>query len=124
MMNAAIRNRDFEMNMEELEAIAGGTFFPNTYSYKTYNSFGITTRYHWFTPDEFYFGGEKISIDTADKIVDMGEGMLAILNQGYNHKDKITTKEPAFIRAFNSQLKAIDPSLRMWNGTKGADLPW
>ena len=111
-----------KINENILENVSGGTFFPNTYSESTYNKFGITTNYHAFSADEFFFNGKKISIETADAICKMGEGMLATLNGGYKHMNEVSTTEPSFIRAFNSQLKGIKGISGYWDGTPGRSL--
>ena len=108
-----------ELTLEEMSRAAGGTFDPNKYSKSTYHSFGISTSYNVFDKDEFMFMGQKISYQRANEIVALGKRVYNVLNEGNHGANIIGYGEPAFIRAFNSQL-----SLKygiQWNGAPGYD---
>lgn len=109
---------------EELECVAGGTFFPNTYSSGGYNEFGISTRFHILGKDEFYYMGRRISYDRANEIMKIGNEVKCSLNSGYDHKNNIGSSENAFIRAFNYQLKLRLGDEWMWNGVPGSNDGW
>ena len=112
--------QNFQLNNEELNLVAGGTFTPNKYAQLSYNLLGISTRYHFFTADEFMFNGQKITYDEANKIMQIGNSVLTSLNSGFKGNDKIGISEKAFIRAFNMQLKIQMPHVGLWNGSKGS----
>ena len=103
----------------DLDNVNGGTFTPNTYDHQSYNYYGITTDYSFFSKDKFYYKGKEISYDMANKIVEIGNDVYLSLNSGYYGKDKISRTEPAFIRAFNLQLKLQLGPEYMWDGTQG-----
>ena len=48
-----------ELNQEDLEKAAGGTFDRNYYSQSEYEAVGITVVTHWIERDEFWWKGEK-----------------------------------------------------------------
>lgn len=129
-MNSQIKEMNpIELNQEELEQAAGATFTPNTHSRNTYHSLGISTNYHLIDKDEFRFMGNNITYEQANRIVDIANKVDAALNAGYRDNDKIGRNEPAFIRAFNSQLK-IELGMT-WDGSEGHNfsdpssiLPW
>ena len=108
-----------ELTMDELNLVSGGTFTKNRYSKGTYHSVGISTSYNFFDKDEFMFMGRTISYQQANEIVALGDRVYNVLNEGNNGANMIGYGEPAFIRAFNSQL-----SLKygiQWNGVPGCD---
>ena len=108
-----------ELTLEEMSRAAGGTFDPNKYSKSTYHSFGISTSYNFFDKDEFMFMGRGISYQQANDIVALAQRVYNVLNEGNHGANIIGYGEPAFIRAFNSQL-----SLKygiQWNGAPGYD---
>lgn len=105
----------------ELGLICGGTFNPNTYSKSGYHTFGINTEYHFFSKDVFYFMGHKINHSKANEIMEIGNKVLTALNSGLPSYQHITASDPAFIRAFNSQLKIKYGADWLWNGKKGCD---
>ena len=108
-----------ELTPEEMTGAAGGTFTSNTYSKSTYHSVGISTRYNFFCEDEFMFMGRGISYQQANDIVALAKRVYNVLNEGNHGANIIGYGEPAFIRAFNSQL-----SLKygiQWNGVAGSD---
>jgi hypothetical protein len=109
----------FQLNNNELNSVAGGTFTPNKYSQLGYNTFGISTSYHFFAGDEFKFNGQIITYEQANKIMEIGNRVMTSLNSGYKGNDRIGPEEPAFIRAFNLQLKLQMPEVGLWNGKKG-----
>ena len=119
---AAVNNNPFgtkELTLDEMKQAAGGTFTTNTYSKSTYHTFGISTSYNVFDKDEFMFMGQKISYQRANEIVALGKRVYNVLNEGHHGANIIGYGEPAFIRAFNSQL-----SLKygiQWNGAPGYD---
>ena len=104
---------------DELNRVTGGTFTKNKYSKSTYHSFGISTSYNFFDEDEFMFMGRTISYQQANEIVALGDRVYNVLNEGNNGADMIGYGEPAFIRAFNSQLK-LKYGIQ-WNGAPGSD---
>lgn len=106
---------------EELNQVTGGTFTPNTYSASGYHTFGISTRYHFFSKDEFRYMGRPITYEQANEIMKIGNSVLCSLNSGYDHKNKIGPNEKAFIRAFNLQLSLSMGSNYIWNGIPGSD---
>lgn len=111
-----------EIPLMQLAEISGGTFTPNTYSKTGYHTYGISTSYHFFDRDEFYFMGHKISYATANKIMEIGNAVYSALNpKGTKPSDCIKPSEPAFIRAFNSQLKLYFSTGYLWNGKQGHD---
>lgn len=110
----------FQLNNEELNSVAGGTFTPNRYSQSAYHTFGISTSYHFIDPDKFWFNGKKITYEQANKIMEIGNHVMTSLNSGFKGKDKIGANEKAFIRAFNMQLKLQMPEVGLWDGTKGS----
>ena len=108
-----------ELTLDELKQAAGGTFDRNKYSKSTYHSLGISTRYNFFCEDEFMFMGRGISYQQANNIVALGQRVYNVLNEGNHGANIIGYGEPAFVRAFNSQL-----SLKygiQWNGVAGYD---
>ena len=104
---------------DELNRVTGGTFTKNKYSKSTYHSFGISTSYNFFDEDEFMFMGRTISYQQANEIVALGDRVYNVLNEGNNGANMIGYGEPAFIRAFNSQLK-LKYGIQ-WNGAPGSD---
>ena len=108
-----------ELTLDELNLVTGGTFTSNKYSKSTYHSFGISTSYNFFDEDEFMFMGRTISYQQANEIVALGDRVYNVLNEGNNGADMIGYGEPAFIRAFNSQLK-LKYGIQ-WNGAPGSD---
>ena len=115
-VNAFPRTRR-ALTLDEIARVVGGTFTPNTYSESTYNLVGISTCYHPFSKDEFFFNGKSISYDQANAIVKLANIVYNTLNSGNHGANMIGYHEPAFIRAFNSQLR-----LKMglvWDGTSG-----
>jgi len=38
----------------ELQQVVGGTFTANMFWESDYHRYGITTKYHWWDPDEFW----------------------------------------------------------------------
>ena len=118
-----------ELSQEELEQAAGATFTPNTHSASTYHSVGISTCYHFFKKDHFEFMGRNITYEQANQIVEIANKVDSALNTGYRDNDKVRRNEPAFLRAFNSQLQ-IEFGMT-WDGTPGQSfsepnslLPW
>ena len=108
-----------ELTLEEMTRAAGGTFTSNKYSKSTYHSVGISTSYNFFDKDEFMFMGQKISYQKANEIVDLGDTVYHVLNDGNQGANIIGYGEAAFIRAFNSQLK-LKYGIQ-WNGVPGSD---
>ena len=108
-----------ELTLEEMTQAAGGTFTSNKYSKSTYHSVGISTKYGFFDKDEFMFMGQGISYERANEIVDLALRVYNVLNEGHNGANMIGYSEPAFIRAFNSQLN-IKYGIQ-WNGVAGHD---
>ena len=108
-----------ELTLDELKQAAGGTFTRNTYSKSTYHSVGISTRYNFFCEDEFMFMGRGISYEQANEIVALAQRVYNVLNEGHHGANMIGYGEPAFIRAFNSQLK-LKYGLQ-WDGVQGYD---
>ena len=51
-----------ELRLDELNLVSGGTFTPNKYSEATYHELGISTCYHLFDRDEFYFNNRRITM--------------------------------------------------------------
>ena len=118
-----------ELGRDELAAAAGGTFTPNTYKKGVYHSVGISTDYRILFPDQFRFKGRDITYEEANRIVEIANKVDKALNSGYRDNNKIGHNEPAFIRAFNSQLK-IELGMT-WDGQAGHNfsdpssiLPW
>lgn len=114
--------KTFELSEQELNIVSGGTAWPNTYSKSTYHSFGINTHYCVTSRDEFYFNGIRMNYDQANEIVKLGKKVLDMINAGHSGSNKITTSEPAFIRAFNMELKLTYGSKYLWDGTPGCDV--
>lgn len=112
-------NKKFELNSKELNTVVGGTFTPNTYSQSGYHTFGISTSYHVYAKDEFKFMGKKITYSQANEIMKLGNKVMNMLNSGFTGNDRITASEPAFIRAFNMELKLLMPELGLWDGKAG-----
>lgn len=108
-----------ELTLDELNLVSGGTFTKNRYSKGTYHSVGISTSYNFFDKDEFMFMGQKISYQKANEIVDLGDTVYHVLNDGNQGANIIGYSEAAFIRAFNSQLK-LKYGIQ-WNGVPGSD---
>ena len=108
-----------ELTLDELNLVTGGTFTSNKYSKSTYHSFGISTSYNFFDKDEFMFMGQKISYQKANEIVDLGDTVYHVLNDGNQGANIIGYGEAAFIRAFNSHLK-LKYGIQ-WNGVPGSD---
>ena len=108
-----------ELTMEEMGSVYAGTFTPNTYSKDAYHAVGIWTSYHFFDSDEFRIMGRSISEDEANAIVRLARLVSNALNEGRRGNDVIGYTEPAFIRAFNSQLY-LKFGIK-WNGTPGND---
>ena len=108
-----------ELTLDIMNKVPGGTFTVNTYSKSTYHSVGISTSYNFFDKDEFMFMGRKITYQQANEIVALAQRVYHVLNDGNHGANTIGYNEPAFIRAFNSQL-----SLKygiQWNGAPGYD---
>ena len=61
----------------------------------------------------------NITYEQANRIVEIADKVDAVLNNGYNGRDKIGRNEAAFLRAFNSQLK-IEFGMT-WDGSAGED---
>ena len=119
-MNSNITEMNpIELSQEELEQAAGATFTPNTPRKGTYHAVGISTNYHILEKDEFRFMGKNITYEQANRIVEIADKVDAVLNTGYNGRDKIGRNEAAFLRAFNSQLK-IEFGMT-WDGSAGED---
>jgi hypothetical protein len=119
---ATANNKPFSaavLTPDELNRVTGGTFTKNKYSKSTYHSFGISTSYNFFDEDEFMFMGRTISYQQANEIVALGDRVYNVLNEGNNGANMIGYGEPAFIRAFNSQLK-LKYGIQ-WNGAPGSD---
>ena len=108
-----------ELTLDEMNRVAGGTFTRNTYSKSTYHSVGISTRYNVFCEDEFMFMGRGISYQQANEIVALAQRVYNVLNEGKHGANTIGYNEPAFIRAFNSQLM-LKYGIQ-WNGVAGSD---
>ena len=108
-----------ELTLEEMTMAAGGTFTSNKYSKSTYHSVGISTKYGFFDKDEFMFMGQGISYERANEIVDLALRVYNVLNEGHHGANVIGYSEPAFIRAFNSQLN-LKYGIQ-WNGVAGYD---
>ena len=119
MMNQHTAPETMELGRDELAAAAGGTFTPNTYKKNVYHSVGISTDYRLLFPDQFKFMGRYITYEEANRIVEIANKVDKALNSGYRDNNKIGHNEPAFIRAFNSQLK-IEFGMT-WNGVAGHD---
>ena len=108
-----------ELTPEEMARAAGGTFTSNKYSKSTYHSVGISTKYGFFDKDEFMFMGRTISYEQANEIVALAQRVYNVLNEGHHGANVIGYSEPAFIRAFNSQLN-LKYGIQ-WNGVAGYD---
>jgi len=108
-----------ELTLDELDQVTGGTFTRNKYSKSTYHALGISTSYNFFAKDEFMFMGRKISYDEANELAGLAEMVFNILNEGNEGANRIGYNEPAFIRAYNSQLKLKYGF--QWNGVPGTD---
>ena len=108
-----------ELTPEEMTQAAGGTFTSNKYSKSTYHSVGISTKYGFFDKDEFMFMGRTISYEQANEIVALAQRVYNVLNEGHHGANVIGYSEPAFIRAFNSQLN-LKYGIQ-WNGVAGYD---
>lgn len=106
-----------ELNDMEMSEISGGTFTRNKYRESGYNSVGITTDYHFFGKDEFFFMGKPISYDRANDIVKIADDVLEAMNAGCHGANQVNTTDQAFIRAFNSQL-FLEFGI-VWDGTPG-----
>ena len=114
--------KSFELSEQELNIVSGGTPWPNTYRKSTYHAFGINTHYNVSRKDEFYFNGILLNHDQANEIVKLGNKVLDMINAGHSGSNKIGTTEPAFIRAFNMELKLTYGSSYLWDGTPGCDV--
>ena len=129
-MNSQINEMNLtELSQEELEQAAGATFTPNSYSRQAYHSLGISTNYRFFDKDQFRFNGKNITYEQANRIVEIANRVDSALNTGYRDNDKVRRNEPAFLRAFNSQLQ-LEFGMT-WDGTPGQSfsepnslLPW
>ena len=108
-----------EVDQSTLEMAVGGTFTPNTYKKGVYHSVGISTDYRILFPDQFRFMGRDITYEEANRIVEIANKVDKALNSGYRDNNKVGYNEPAFIRAFNSQLK-IEFGMT-WDGCAGHD---
>ena len=87
---------DEELTAEELEQASGGTFFPNQYSKNQYHKVGISTNFHTFGRDEFFFMGNPISYETANRIVSIANDVSNVINTGKSFNDAIGYTEPVF----------------------------
>lgn len=58
-----------ELNQEDLEKAAGGTFDRNYYSQSEYEAVGITVVTHWIERDEFWWKGVNIGEKGANSVV-------------------------------------------------------
>ena len=58
-----------ELNQEEMEQAAGGTFWFNNYSKSEYNNVGIEVVSHFIDKDEFWWKGENIGHENANAVV-------------------------------------------------------
>ena len=108
-----------ELEQNDLESVSGGTFWPNTHKKAFYHSLGISTRYNIISGDEFMFMGQPISYERAEEIVELADYVHRSINVGKKYNDVVDYSEPAFIRAFNCQLKLYYGML--WDGKPGAD---
>ena len=108
-----------ELTLDIMNKVTGGTFTVNTYSKSTYHSVGICTRYNFFCGDEFMFMGRGISYQQANDIVALAQRVYNVLNEGKHGANMIGYNEPAFIRAFNSQLN-LKYGIQ-WDGSQGYD---
>ena len=59
-----------ELNQEEMENVAGGTFNDNKYSDSEYESVGITVVKHTIARDEFWWKGTNIYHGNANRVVE------------------------------------------------------
>lgn len=57
----------------------------------------------------------------ANAIAEIADNVLYVLNADYDGSNQISTKEDAFIRAFNCQLKVTLGEKWLWNGKAGHD---
>lgn len=120
-MTTAYKNTDIvELSIDDLSGISGGTFTPNTYPEQEYNSIGITTRYHFWDKDEFFFMGQSISIEQADEMVRLARYVDSVINEGYQGANRIGYGEKLFIQAFNSQIYVRYGII--WDGIPGLSL--
>lgn len=110
-----------QLDMEALEDVVGGTFTSNKFTKSQYWRCGISTSYHNLESDEFFFMGRKISYEMANAIAEIADNVLYVLNADYDGSNQISTKEDAFIRAFNCQLKITLGEKWLWNGKAGHD---
>ena len=58
-----------ELNQEDLEKAAGGTFDRNYYTQSEYEAVGITVVTHWIERDEFWWKGVNIGEKGANSVV-------------------------------------------------------
>ncbi len=107
------------LETEEMVQASGGTFTRNTYRPEMYHAIGISTSYHFFDKDEFRFMGRSISYDQANAMVELARTVKNAMNTGYRGNDTIGYSEPAFIRAYNSQLW-LTYGVK-WDGVPGHD---
>jgi hypothetical protein len=122
MNNTSIKTKDIEMkelNSEHLNTVAGGTFTPNTYSKAMYHAIGISTKYQFFSGDEFRFMGQGITYDQANEMVKLARKVKDMINSGARDNNVIGYSEPAFIRSYNCQLKLYYGLV--WDGQPGYD---
>ena len=127
--NTENKNEKMELDRDEMVIATGGTFTPNRYGKCGYQAVGISTSHHFFDKDEFRFNGMNITYEQANRIVAIANKVDSALNTGYRDNDKVRRNEPAFLRAFNSQLQ-IEFGMT-WDGTPGQSfsepnslLPW
>lgn len=120
-MKKKINMKCDQLTADELEGVVGGTFTANKWTKSEYHRCGISTSYHFWSEDEFFYNGRKISYEMANKIAEIANNVLMVLNGDYEGNNQITTSEVAFQRTFNSQLKIEFGSDWLWNGKKGHD---
>ena len=118
-VNAMTETGIRELSFEEMASAAAGTFTPNTYRKNGYQEVGISTCYHFFDKDEFRFAGREITLDQANDIVCMAIRLNNMMNTGHRGNNRVGINEPAFIRAFNSQLYLKYGFT--WDGKPGTD---
>ncbi len=119
VLNQDTELETLELNQDTMELAVGGTFTPNTYKKDVYHSVGISTDYRLLLPDQFKFMGRSITYEEANRIVEIANKVDKALNSGFRDNNKVGHNEPAFIRAFNSQLQ-IEFGMT-WNGHRGYD---
>ena len=59
---------DEKLKDEQLDGVAGGTFWPNKLHRKTYEAAGIKVVDNFFYKDEFWYKGENIGHDKATAV--------------------------------------------------------